>query len=638
MLLHGKKRFVLKISVILALLGLVLTALALSVTPTVFADDSRSAVPQTTAAKVLTQSSYGSALGDDSKVNVDIVLKPKNESGLESYIDSTVTPGSSNYHQYLSTTKFAKNYGQDSKTAKTIIKYFDQYGLHGHLSKSNLVIRMTGTADNFEKAFQTTLYHAKYQGKSFQATKKAPTLPTVYAKVVLGVLGLTTYNSLTTNIQKLPQDLKNPSDTAADSPSSPQSFAKRYDLDALYKQGMTGSGQTMDIVTLAEFNPDDAYTYWKALNIKAPKNRLQVIDVDGGSGWDGSDETSLDVEQSGAIAPKAKINVYVGPNSDTGFFDALDTAVEQDKAAQLSLSWGESETAISQSVSEGYETPVYAQIFNLIFEQAASEGISSFVASGDNGAYDASKDVGTYDLAVDDPADSPFVTAAGGTTLPFSATLSDGTKIDVKNERAWGWDYLYGFFDKHGLDSTPDGLSNYFVGDGGGFSQFFATPNYQNGVSGVNQFASVAYWKPTDAAATGVTRLDPPVSAKGTGTGRNLPDVALNADPETGYSVYYSDGQGQSGTWADQYGGTSFVAPQLNGVSAVLNSGHDDRIGFWNPQIYRFAQSSDSPFTPLNSSVDNDNLYYTGQQGTVYNQATGLGTIDFTKLNLAFSK
>ncbi|KRM04601.1 hypothetical protein FC89_GL002290 [Liquorilactobacillus ghanensis DSM 18630] len=69
-----------------------------------------------------------------------------------------------------------------------------------------------------------------------------------------------------------------------------------------------------------------------------------------------------------------------------------------------------------------------------------------------------------------------------------------------------------------------------------------------------------------------------------------------------------------------------------------MNSGRHDRIGFWNPQIYHFAQSSNSPFTALNSTTDNNNLYYTSQGNTVYNQATGLGTVDFNKLNSAFSK
>lgn len=621
------------------IIGLFSIFLIFGTTSDVLADDnSRSDVSQTTAPKVLNHSNYGSKVASDLKINVDVVLKPKNEAALENYIDSTVTPGSQQYHQYLKTTTFAKRFGQNPQTAKAIIKYFDHYGLHGHLSTSNLVIQMTGTAANFEKAFQTTLYQAKYQGKNFQATKKKPTLPIAYSQAVLGVIGLTTYNSLTTNIQKLPQNLENNNSSAADSPSSPQSFAKRYNLTALYKKGLTGSGQTMDIVTLANFNPADAYTYWKSLGINTPKNRLRVINVDGGSGWTGSDETSLDVEQSGAIAPKAKINIYIGPNTDTGFFDALAKAVDQDKAAQLSLSWGESETAITQSVSQGLETPVYAEIFNLLFEQGAAEGISSFVASGDNGAYDASKDAGTYNLAVDNPADSPFVTAAGGTTIPLDETLSDGTKISVKNERAWSWDYLYGYFDKHDLASTTAGLADYFVGDGGGFSKFFATPNYQNGISGVNTFSSIDYWKTTNAAETGVTRVNPSVKSHGTGTGRNVPDLALNADPKTGYAVYYSTAKNQSGAWANQYGGTSFVAPQLNGVSAVLNSGRHDRIGFWNPQIYRFAQSSKSPFTALNSTTDNNNLYYTGQGNTVYNQATGLGTVDVNKLNSAFSK
>lgn len=76
---------------------------------------------------------------------------------------------------------------------------------------------------------------------------------------------------------------------------------------------------------------------------------------------------------------------------------------------------------------------------------------------------------------------------------------------------------MYGYFDKHNLASTSEGLANYFVGDGGGFSKFFTTPNYQNGVSGVNTFSSIDYWKITNAAETGVTQVNPPVNSHGTG-------------------------------------------------------------------------------------------------------------------------
>ncbi|MGL2223606.1 peptidase S53 propeptide [Oenococcus oeni] len=80
------------------------------------------------------------------------------------------------------------------------------------------------------------------------------------------------------------------------------------------------------------------------------------------------------------------------------------------------------------------------------------------------------------------------------------------------------------------------------------------------------------------------------------------------------------------------------MAPQLNAVSAIINSGRKSRIGFWNPQIYRFAKSKNSPFDPLDSSSDNNNLFYTGTKGTIYNQDTGLGTVDFQKLRQSFGQ
>lgn len=85
-------------------------------------------------------------------------------------------------------------------------------------------------------------------------------------------------------------------------------------------------------------------------------------------------------------------------------------------------------------------------------------------------------------------------------------------------------------------------------------------------------------------------------------------------------------------------GGTSFVAPQLNGITALINESVGSRVGFWNPQIYRFAQQPNSPLSPLDTAgTSNDNLYYTGTPGTVYNAATGLGTPNVAALSRAFT-
>ena len=80
------------------------------------------------------------------------------------------------------------------------------------------------------------------------------------------------------------------------------------------------------------------------------------------------------------------------------------------------------------------------------------------------------------------------------------------------------------------------------------------------------------------------------------------------------------------------------MAPQLNGATAVIDSLLGHRVGFWNPAIYQFAQQRNSPFTPLDSpSASNDNLYYTGTLGHLYNVGSGLGTPDLTRLAFDFA-
>jgi kumamolisin len=76
-----------------------------------------------------------------------------------------------------------------------------------------------------------------------------------------------------------------------------------------------------------------------------------------------------------------------------------------------------------------------------------------------------------------------------------------------------------------------------------------------------------------------------------------------------------------------------FVAPQMAGAAAVIDSYLGHQAGFWNPATYRFAAGHGSPFTPLDSaSAANDNLFYTGTAGHVFNPGSGLGTPNLAKL------
>jgi kumamolisin len=115
-------------------------------------------------------------------------------------------------------------------------------------------------------------------------------------------------------------------------------------VQPLYKRGVSGKGRTLGIVTLANFTPSDVFAYWSGAGLTVDPNRLQIVNIDGGPGApsDASDslETTLDVEQSGGVAPCAKIIVYLAPNTFQAFVDAFAAAVESNSAETLSTSWG----------------------------------------------------------------------------------------------------------------------------------------------------------------------------------------------------------------------------------------------------------------------------------------------------------
>ena len=153
---------------------------------------------------------------------------------------------------------------------------------------------------------------------------------------------------------------------------------------------------------------------------------LSVVNVDGGptSSSCCSYEADIDVEQAGAVAPDANVVVYQAPNSDYGYADALFQAASDNLASSVSMNWGASETALEAVVLVGQASPAFAAAIAEAYMEMAVQGQSAFVPSGDGGAYQAWQDLGTTYLSVGYNS-SPFVTVAGGTTLPTTYELSN---------------------------------------------------------------------------------------------------------------------------------------------------------------------------------------------------------------------
>jgi kumamolisin len=288
----------------------------------------------------------------------------------------------------------------------------------------------------------------------------------------------------------------------------------------------TGQGQCIGLIELGGgYRPADLEDYFTGLDLALPS--VVAVSVDqatnsptgDANGPDG--EVMLDIEVAGALAPSANVAVYFAPNTDAGFLDAITTAIHDDtnRPSVISISWGGPESSWTAQAMTAMDEA---------FQAAATMGVTVCVASGDSGSSDG---VGDGQDHVDFPASSPFALACGGTSLQASGS-------DISSEVVWN-------------DGAQGGSS------GGGISSFFALPDWQSGVTAV------------DSTSQSVV-----LSMRG------VPDVAGNADPETGYDVRI-DGTDTV------IGGTSAVAPLWAGLVALINQLSGKPAGLLNPQLYQ---------------------------------------------------
>ncbi|MGD0852239.1 MAG: S53 family peptidase [Acidimicrobiales bacterium] len=626
---------------------------------------------------------------------VSFILDERNIQQLEAQTER-------GFNHFLSVSEFAQQYGQSQSNIDALTSYLGTFGITSTVMADDVDVQTAGTAGEYNQALNVTQnsYGAPAdpsgQGhhsfmEHFHGPTTSPQLPYRLAQFVLAEFGLTNYSPYASEtasraLGSTPTKLTPP---AASSPAAatytpseciaetgfssdcnlPQDFAADYGMSQLDRHA-DGSGETLAIVTLAALDPGilpgdqwAAQDFWGPSLANIPRTgSLNVVNVDGGPGAaslaTGSDETDIDVEQSGGVAPGANVIVYQAPNTDAGYADAFFEAASQNIASSVSASWGESETYVAEAVASGEETSAYQSVFDEAFLELAAQGQSGFVAAGDDAAYDtnSANEYGPYattNLSVDIPAASPYITAGGGTTLPLTGTITapsasgtGTTTVTLSNaqQRAWGWDYLWqpiATLNGAALAPTAESL---VVGTGGGFSANEPTPSYQYGVSGTQSFNDVKYLTPTDYqnvngifAPTEWNFNATPSVSRGFGNGRALPDISANADPESGYFAWIPSFGAAAAL--EIFGGTSFIGPQMNGVAAVIDSSlGGQRIGFWNPQIYQFAQQQNSPFTTLQQAgTNNDNIYYTGNPGALFNEATGLGIPNISALARDFA-
>jgi kumamolisin len=349
----------------------------------------------------------------------------------------------------------------------------------------------------------------------------------------------------------------------------PSALRAVYDVTPLAAKGLDGSGQTVALAEIDQYRQSDVAQYDAAFALSAPAPR--VISVAGGSRT-ASPEPVLDIEVLHAIAPKAQILVYESGADLRSLAQMFGQIVSDNRAQIVSISLGACEIGLDPASASGF-----LDALNADFQRADAQGMSVLVASGDSGAY------GCQDnhLAVDLPGSSPYVTSVGGTAL-FPA--ADG-----------------GYGREDGWEGPLEA-----AGGGGGLSAIYHRPAWQTGLGVRNNYSNGM---------------------------RQTPDVSADADPLTGYRIYYSGGNDCSGQdcWT-VVGGTSAAAPFWAGLIALANQAGNRKLGFLNPALYAIGQASASNASgaAFHDVTGGGNLYYPATPG--WDFSSGWGSPDAAAL------
>lgn len=514
-------------------------------------------------------------------VTLAISLPLRNQAGLNDMLGRLYDPADPLYHHFLSQAEFTARFGPTQADYDAVTAYVKSQGLSVRRTYvSRVLLDVGGPSGAVEAAFHTVL--GKYQmddGRIAIANTVAPRLPQDIARRIGVVVGLNTTaplphphrhalsgDALRARRQMFIQarpNLTMPIGTGPDGGLAPSDIKTAYSLTSVAPvnlSGLTGKGQAVALYELDGFVTDDIAQY--ANKFQLPTPNVTTILFNGFPGMAGMDagEVTLDIDMILALAPNVHIYVYEAINDGSTDATSLYQRIADDGLAKsVSTSFGLDEAGATDNMAVTPE--------NTAFQEMAAKGMSMFAAAGDGGAYDTRGAPTT--LSVDDPASQPFVTGVGGTRL----TQDKNTQSYI-SETTW--------------NREPDPAD----GGGGGVSAIQDLPTYQSGIAGTASQSK-----------------------------RNVPDVSLNADPDTGYSVY------QGGF--DIVGGTSAAAPLWAAFTALVNEqratfGVVDSIGFLNPTLYSLLTSGSysSVFHDINDG--SDNLFY--KAGTGYDNATGLGT------------
>ena len=562
---------------------------------------------------------------------------------LDALVQAQQTPGSPSYHAWLTPAQYAARFGLSDADLAQVENWLESQGFNiDRVSNSRTSITFSGTAAQVESAFQTQLDRYQIGAETHFANSTDLAIPSALTGIVRSVRNLDDFRPAPHF--RPSRATVQPSFTSRQSGAhflSPKDIGTIYDINAAWNSGYTGSGVTIAVVGQTQVSPSDITAFQSAAGLTAKAPNLILVPNSGTSAVVSGDEaeSDLDLEYAGGIAPGATIDfIYVGNAKNMSVFDALQYAIDNKVGSIINISYGACEPDVSSSSFSALEG---------ILEQGASQGQTVVAASGDDGStacYYPTNNTVTAPmqvLAVNYPASSAYAVGVGGTEFPAadassstywkSASGSDvvSSALSYIPEQAWN--------DDSASIGTQYGAQYALSSGGGGISTLTARPSWQTGVPGIPS-----------------------------GSFRLVPDVSLASSPNYVAYLYctsdtsgWSSGQKAScnsgfrdSTTQDLTiaGGTSFASPIFAGMLAILTQKQGSSgLGVANRTLYSLASNSSTYASAFHDITSGSNKCTAGAPfcsssgasqyaaGVGYDEATGLGSVDFNNLMTAWA-
>jgi hypothetical protein len=501
-------------------------------------------------------------LGMD-RVVVTLSGSPEQEAQLETFLADQQNPSSPHFHEWLTPEQFGERFGAGAADVDSIVGWLQSHGMRvNEITRGRRQIEFSGTAGQIETAFQTEIHNYELNGEMHVANARDISIPAALAPVVSGVVSLHDFKP---KLKLHRHDIGTNFTFGTSHAMTPYDFATIYDVAALWNEGLDGTGQTIAIAGRSNLDLNDVATFRSQNGLPANPPVIIVNGTDPGivTAGDEEGEATLDVEWSGAVAKGATIKFVVSKSTRSTDGSVLSEMyiVNNNVAPVMSTSFGFCEI----------QSPSASRFYSNLWQQAAAEGMSVFVAAGDSGAAtcdDPSAPAARFGLSVDGEASTPYNVAVGGSEFNenganatyWNTTNNAQNRSSVKSyipEVAWN-------------ESGSSGLWS----TGGGVSTIYATPSWQTGA--------------------GVPTADPGTVSQ---HHRYVPDISLTAAGHDGYAA-------QEGGNFEIFSGTSASSPAFAGIMAIVNQATNQANGNPNPTLYSLAAQAPTAFHDVTSGTN----------------------------------